>query len=114
MPEATLPYLDEVALLTAPDRRDEERCECDLPASLEESPGGGPIGTVRVRDLSLAGMGLVGDRPFDQGQHLIVGLHGEAVVVEVVYRIPDEAGQWRMGCLFASPLTSSELRRLRG
>jgi hypothetical protein len=74
-------------------------------------------GTVRVRDVSMDGVGLLLDRPVALGSLLVVGLTNTAkgfaksVLVRVAHVTPS-AGAFLVGGSFLTPLTYQEMTAL--
>lgn len=76
-----------------------------------------------VRDISLGGVNLVVDRPFETGQLISVelpleGEETQTVLACVVRANPQHGQQWALGCVFSRELASEDLeglgaRRLR-
>ena len=73
----------------------------------------------RVRDISLAGIGLTISRRFEPGAELIVELSiwskGPLYLpVRVIHASLEKKGRWIIGCAFASPLSEQTLRDFLG
>lgn len=74
-------------------------------------------GTVRVRDVSMGGVGLLLDRRVEVGSLLVVGLANETkkvsrtVLVRVTHVTPDGGG-FLVGGSFLTPLTYQEMTSL--
>jgi c-di-GMP-binding flagellar brake protein YcgR len=90
------------------------------PADLETvyKPTGAPSSTrlsTRVRNISLGGINLVGNRPFEPGELLTVELPGASeetccnVLACVVHCAEEQAGEWSLGCTFSRELTDDDL-----
>jgi hypothetical protein len=81
------------------------------------APVGEGIGAVRVRDASLAGVGLVTHRKVEVGATLVVTLtnpdrgFAKTVLVKVTHVTPVPGG-FLVGGLFDAPLTYQELTTL--
>jgi hypothetical protein len=74
--------------------------------------------TVRVRDISATGIGILCERVFDAGRLLKVELQSPdgstacTLSVCVVRAVQQPDGSWLVGAAFTEPLAESELRRL--
>jgi c-di-GMP-binding flagellar brake protein YcgR len=71
--------------------------------------------SARVRNISLGGINLAGNRPFQPGELLTVELPGaneEArckVLACVVHCEEEQAGEWSVGCTFSRELSADDL-----
>jgi c-di-GMP-binding flagellar brake protein YcgR len=102
----------------AEDRRLWVRYDADLEAHVQPTQSAAEERSlVRVRDISLGGIHLVTDRPFQPGQILSVELptceSGEhrTVLACVVRLTPEADGQWSLGCVFSRELSADDLER---
>ncbi len=70
-----------------------------------------------IRDVSLGGVNLVCDRPFQPGQILSLELPGvvedgdHQVLACVVRSVPEPDGQWSLGCVFSRELSAEDLEK---
>jgi c-di-GMP-binding flagellar brake protein YcgR len=99
---------------------EERRVWIRYPADLQTAykPSGAPDSTrlsARVRNISLGGINLVGNRSFQPGELLTVELPGATeetrcnVLACVVHCAEEEAGEWSLGCTFSRELTDDDL-----
>jgi hypothetical protein len=98
------------------ERRAAPRLASDRVAACWPATVAGAFGTLaRVKDVSTAGIGLVLDRRFEPGTLLAVQVEaacggGPGNLLARVRRVmPQEGGQWLLGCAFVSPLGAEEL-----
>ena len=71
----------------------------------------------RVRDISIAGIGLSMSRRFEPGTALIIELRPTALrhlPVHVIHATRDAEGHWIIGCTFDRPLSQQELKTFLG
>ena len=71
----------------------------------------------KVRDISIAGIGLRMSRRFEPGTALIVELRPRALrrlEVHVIHATPDADGHWTIGCMFDRALSQQELQTFLG
>ncbi len=100
------------------DRRLWVRYPADVKANVQLAAGAVLENRVsaRVRDISLGGANLLVDRSFDAGQMLSVELpragdgDSHTVLACVVRVVPEESGQWALGCVFSRELTDEDLQ----
>jgi c-di-GMP-binding flagellar brake protein YcgR len=99
---------------------DERRVWIRYPADLEAAfkPSGlfdSARLSARVRNISLGGINLAGDRPFQPGELLTIELPGANeespcnVLACVVHCAEEQAGEWSLGCTFSRELTDEDL-----
>jgi c-di-GMP-binding flagellar brake protein YcgR len=99
---------------------DERRVWLRYPADLETSYQtdkvlGGTRLSARVRNISLAGINLLGNRAFQPGDLLTVELPGATdettcnVLACVVHCEAQEQGEWSLGCTFSRELSNDDL-----
>ncbi len=76
------------------------------------------IGTVRVRDVSTIGIGLLVDRAIEPGTVLVLALRNQAqsfsktTIIEVCHSTPLDNGSYVLGGEFLIPLTYDEMRAM--
>lgn len=95
----------------------ERRLWVRYPLSLETScrPAQSPARfSVCLRDISRGGVSLLTDRPLSAGEFLVVELPGPQPerplsALACVVHVRPQAGQWLVGCAFASELTDADL-----
>jgi hypothetical protein len=86
---------------------------CQAAARPEDTPQ-----LARVRNISLGGIKLLVDRPFERGAAVSIELPGPSeglsstVLATVVRTAPGSKGEWEIGCTFATELTDEELDSL--
>src|SRR5438874_706919 len=72
--------------------------------------------SARVRNISLGGINLVGNRAFQPGELLSVELPGTSeesrcnVLACVVHCAEEQPGVWSLGCTFSRELTDDDLQ----
>jgi hypothetical protein len=99
---------------------EERRVWLRYPADLETSyePATVPGGTrlaARVRNISLGGINLLGNRSFEPGELLSVELPGATeqtttnVLACVVHCQAEKEGEWSLGCTFSRELSDEDL-----
>jgi hypothetical protein len=101
------------------DQRTWNRYPCDVRASyrLAADPEDGPR-PVKVLNISASGVGLLVDRPVDNGTLLSVdlcspaGAAGKTMLSCVVHVSRQGEGEWALGCNFISELSEAELLAL--
>ena len=109
----------ESAVATQP-AQDERRVWLRYPADLETTVlpagGGDPVRlTARLRNISLGGISLRVDRPFEPGDLLSVELPGATeqsrctALACVIHASPEAEGGWILGCNFARELSEEDL-----
>jgi hypothetical protein len=107
---------------TAVERRAWVRYGTDMKATCRGAGGRKEVGwPARVRDVSVAGIGLLLRHRFRPGSYLAVELHASSggclrlLAVRVVHTTPlsvDGEPCWLTGCLFAEQLGEDELQAL--
>jgi c-di-GMP-binding flagellar brake protein YcgR len=100
----------------AAERRVWVRFPADLETSYQTSPAAGAARlSARVRNISLGGINLLGNRAFQPGDMLSVELPGATeqtttnVLACVVHCERQHGGEWSLGCTFARELTDDDL-----
>jgi hypothetical protein len=111
---------DEGPCAVAAERRTAVRYRCSgtafCPLYTEDYPS---ENAVRVRDVSLAGIGLLVDRRFAPGTMLVLtpeqpnGRGALVLSARVVHATQRCGSEWLVGCLFARPLSDEALKALR-
>jgi hypothetical protein len=66
----------------------------------------------RIRDISVAGIGLIISRGLEPGTALTIELNDQQLSASVIHARPDAAGTWLVGCQFDTKLTDAQLRSL--
>jgi PilZ domain len=65
----------------------------------------------KVRDISIAGIGLSMTRRFEPGTALIIEISERILLrAHVIHATPETEGRWIIGCIFDSVLSEQELR----
>ena len=102
------------------DRRGEERFASVREASCSPLSARHPALTVRVRDVSLNGIGLLSSRRFERGALLVMEVEGDdpslpsLLVGKVVHVTAQSTGDWLIGCALVRGLTEDDVRILAG
>lgn len=102
------------------DGAEDRRVWARYPANLETSykPAGAPDSSrvsAHVRNISLGGINLLSNRPFQPGELLTVELPGATaetrcnVLACVVHCQEEPGGEWSLGCTFSRELTDDDL-----
>jgi hypothetical protein len=98
-----------------------ERHSCDLQTSCQPIAARADkdlMWPATLRDLSVSGIGLVLGRRFERGAGLVIEIPGSAdtpadsLLARVVHTTGLPDGRWLLGCVFVSPLSDDELRRV--
>jgi hypothetical protein len=111
------------AAAAVPPAQDERRVWLRYPADLETTVlpagGGDPVRfTARLRNISLGGVSVSVDRPFEPGDLLSVELPGATeqsrctVLACVVHVHRGAGGEWILGCTFSRELSEEDLEAL--
>jgi c-di-GMP-binding flagellar brake protein YcgR len=110
----------QTATATLEDGSDDRRVWIRYPADLATAykPAGAPDSTrlsAHVRNISLGGINLVGNRAFQPGELLTVELPGASeetrcnVLACVVHCAEEEPAAWSLGCTFSRELNDEDL-----
>jgi c-di-GMP-binding flagellar brake protein YcgR len=101
----------------ADDRRVWVRHAADLETMVQTDSGtDGEQLSARVRNISLGGISLLVDRPFETGELLTIELpgveenHSHTVLACVVHAMSHSDQEWALGCTFARELSDDDLQ----
>jgi hypothetical protein len=96
---------------TQGERRAAVRYQCNQTFSYFSSPKSERL-WARVRNISVAGIGLVTSRALDPGTVLTIEVKDKELSACVVHSTRDAAGTWLVGCRFDTKLSDAQLREL--
>jgi hypothetical protein len=100
------------------ERRETQRIDCQMDAFCQPIAGlAGNRWPARAVDISTLNVSLLVSRRFEPGTLLAIGLQGsldDCHPLARVERVAPAGNYWRIGCLWADPLSEDELRSLIG
>lgn len=118
MTDEPLPYSETPPTI---ERRNQPRHPVALPAVFQPVPGRLHQGGWRasILNISCDGLRLLSRRPFEPETLLAIEAHTAAGTVwgtlhaQVLYSLPQDQGQWMLGCLLVDPLDEEDVDALR-
>jgi hypothetical protein len=115
-PQRLAPESAEAASSPERERRESTRHGCRIDASCQPIAAPGNRWPAQAVDISTSGVSLVLSRRFEPGTILAVSLAGvsDCTPLARVQCVAPHGLYWRIGCVWADPLTPEELRNLVG